>query len=213
MAYQWTEKLSIPTNGANCKASMTNGDFLPMVPLVRVSCRLVSVCVYWTCVEKDTVIWMVNSLVHKARSKWTVSLLHSSFSSMWTLNFKAHPTNAFCHCQSIFGSSSQLLTAAECVAIKSSSTVQKTKQCSVVVVSWVELPNIWMTVAKNAFNGWAVNFRVCVFFKGAEVHPSQWTGAYICVYHSCHRHHFSNFSGFSFTKIKLPWPKNTKRQI
>ena len=34
---QWTEELSIHTNGTNRKASFTNGDFLPMVPLVRVS--------------------------------------------------------------------------------------------------------------------------------------------------------------------------------
>ena len=50
MVYQWTEELSIRTNGANRNASLTNGNFLPMVPLVRVSWRLVSVCVYWTCV-------------------------------------------------------------------------------------------------------------------------------------------------------------------
>ena len=37
MVYQWTEELSIRTDGANRKASLTNGDFLPMVPLVRVS--------------------------------------------------------------------------------------------------------------------------------------------------------------------------------
>ena len=27
MVYQWTEELSIRTNGANRKASLTNGDF------------------------------------------------------------------------------------------------------------------------------------------------------------------------------------------
>ena len=31
------EELSIRTNGANRKASLTNGGFLPVVPLVRVS--------------------------------------------------------------------------------------------------------------------------------------------------------------------------------
>ena len=55
MVYQWTEELSIRTNGANRKASLTNGDFLPVVQLVRVSSRLVSVCVYWTCVNNRTV--------------------------------------------------------------------------------------------------------------------------------------------------------------
>ena len=33
MVYQWTEELSIRTSGANRKASLTNGDVLPMVPL------------------------------------------------------------------------------------------------------------------------------------------------------------------------------------
>ena len=37
MVYQWTEELSIRTNGTNRKASLTNGDFLTMVPLVKVS--------------------------------------------------------------------------------------------------------------------------------------------------------------------------------
>ena len=40
----------IGTNGANRKASLTNGDLLPMVPLAWVSWRLVSVCVCCTCV-------------------------------------------------------------------------------------------------------------------------------------------------------------------
>ena len=37
MVYQWTEELSIRTNDANHKASLTNGNFSPMAPLVRVS--------------------------------------------------------------------------------------------------------------------------------------------------------------------------------
>ena len=37
MVNQWNEELSIGTNGANRKVSLTNGDILPMVPLVRVS--------------------------------------------------------------------------------------------------------------------------------------------------------------------------------
>ena len=37
--FVWTghEEISILTTGANRKASLTNGDFLPLVPLVRVS--------------------------------------------------------------------------------------------------------------------------------------------------------------------------------
>ena len=38
--------------------------------------------------------------------------------------------------------------------------VQKTKQCSAVVKSWKEPLNISLTAAKNAFVGWALNFRV-----------------------------------------------------
>ena len=37
MVNQWNEELSIGTNGANRKVSLTNDDILPMVPLVRVS--------------------------------------------------------------------------------------------------------------------------------------------------------------------------------
>ena len=35
------------------------------------------------------------------------------------------------------------------------------------VGSWEELPNFWLTVAKNAFVGWTLNFRVRVLLKGA----------------------------------------------
>ena len=38
--YKWhlsAEQISIRINGANRKASLMNGDFLPMVPLVRIS--------------------------------------------------------------------------------------------------------------------------------------------------------------------------------
>ena len=53
MVYQWTEKLFIRTNGTNRKASLTNGGFLAMVPLVRVSRQLVSICVCWTWVGEN----------------------------------------------------------------------------------------------------------------------------------------------------------------
>jgi len=36
-----------------------------------------------------------------------------------------------------------------------------------IVGSWEEPPNIWLTVAKNAFVGWALNFRVRMLLKGA----------------------------------------------
>ena len=38
---------------------------------------------------------------------------------------------------------------------------------SAVVGSWEEPPNIWLTVAKNAFVGWDLNLRVRMLLKGA----------------------------------------------
>ena len=60
------------------------------------------------------------------------------FNNTRTLKFKAQPTNAFfATVNQVFGDSSQLPTT-----IKSLSTVQKTKQCSAVIGSWEESPNI-----------------------------------------------------------------------
>ena len=64
----------------------------------------------------------------------------------------------------MFGGSSQLPTTAEWAVIKSLSTVQSTKESLAVVESQEELPNIWLTVVKNAFVGWALN---CMLLKGA----------------------------------------------
>ena len=38
---------------------------------------------------------------------------------------------------------------------------------SAAVKSWEEPASIWLTVAKNAFVGWALNFRVRMLLKGA----------------------------------------------
>ena len=38
---------------------------------------------------------------------------------------------------------------------------------SAVVGSWEEPPNVWLTVAKNAFVGWDLNFRVRMLLKSA----------------------------------------------
>ena len=63
--------------------------------------------------------------------------------NMRNLKFKAQPTNAFfATVNQMFGSSSQLPTAAEHAVIKSLCIVQTTKQCSAVVVSWRERPKI-----------------------------------------------------------------------
>jgi len=101
-----------------------------------------------------------------------VQLSHSvtaPFSNMQTLNFKAQPTNEFfATVNQMFSGSSQLPTTAEHSAMKSLSTVQTMKQCSAVIGSCEELPNIWLTVAKNAFVGWALNFRVRMLMNGAS---------------------------------------------
>ena len=41
------------------------------------------------------------------------------------------------------------------------------EQGSAVVVSWEDPPNTWLTAAKNAFVGWAFNFRFRVLLKSA----------------------------------------------
>jgi len=71
---------------------------------------------------------------------------------MRTPKFKDQPTRAFfTTVNQVFGGSSQLPTTAERAVIKSLSTVQTTKQCSVVVGSWVEPLDTRLTAAKNAF--------------------------------------------------------------
>ena len=94
---------------------------------------------------------------------------------MRTLKFKVQPTNAFfATVNQMFGGSSQPPTTAERAVIKSLCTVQTTKQCSAVVVSWEKPPNIWLTVAKNAFVGRLLNFRVRMLLKSAVI--SIWFG-------------------------------------
>ena len=90
------------------------------------------------------------------------------FNNMWTLKFKAQPTNAFfAIVNQTFGGPSQLSTTAECAVIKLLSTVQTIKQSSAVVESWKEPPTMLLMVAKNAFAGWALNFKACMLLKGA----------------------------------------------
>lgn len=68
---------------------------------------------------------------------------YCTFNNMQTLQFKAQPTNAFfATINQVLSDSSQLPTTAEGMVIKSMSTVQTTKQCSTVVGSWEEPPNI-----------------------------------------------------------------------
>ena len=87
---------------------------------------------------------------------------------MQTLKFKAQPTNAFfATVNQMLAGSSQLSTTAERAVIKSlcRSESSDNEQSSAVVVSWEDPPNTWLTAAKNAFVGWAFNFRVRVLLK------------------------------------------------
>ena len=87
---------------------------------------------------------------------------------MRTLKFKGWPTNAFfAAVYRMFGGSSQITTAAEnCFVVWTVHNDLITAR-SAVVRGWEEPPNIWLTVAKNAFGGWALNYAVRVLFKGA----------------------------------------------
>ena len=94
-------------------------------------------------------------------------MITAPFNNKRTLKFKAQPTNAFFATiiNQMFGGSSQPPTTAEHAVIKSLCTVQTTKQCSAVVVSWEKPPNIWLTAAINAFVGRLLNFRVPMLLK------------------------------------------------
>ena len=71
------------------------------------------------------------------------SAVTAPFNNMQTLKLKAQPTNVFfVTVNQMFSGSSQLPTTAERVVIKFLCTIQTTKQCSAVVESWEEPPNI-----------------------------------------------------------------------
>ena len=93
---------------------------------------------------------------------------NSSNNNMRTLKFKSRPTNAFfAAVNQMFGGFSQLTTTAEhCFVVWTVHSDLITAR-SAVFGSWEEPPNIWLTVAKNAFVGWALNFRVRMLLKGA----------------------------------------------
>ena len=89
------------------------------------------------------------------------------FNNIRTLKFEGWPTNAFfAAVNQMFGGSSQLtITADHCFIVWIVHNDLIT-MCSAVVVSWEDLPNIWLMVAKMAFVGWALNFRLNVLLKG-----------------------------------------------
>ena len=67
----------------------------------------------------------------------------------------------------MFGGSSQLSTNAEHRFVVWTVRNDLIAARSAVVGSWEEQPNIWLTVVKNPFVGWALNFRVWMLVKGA----------------------------------------------
>ena len=80
---------------------------------------------------------------------------------MQTLEFKAQSTNVFFTIvNQMSGGSSQLPATSEGEVIKSLSTVQTTKQCTTVVVSWEKLLNICLKEAKKAFVGWPLSLHI-----------------------------------------------------
>ena len=112
--------------------------------------------------------------------------LTAPFNKVQTLKFKAQPTNAFFSTvNEMFGGCSQLPTTAERMVhlIKSSNTIYTTGQCSAVVGSWEEPPNILLTVAEKAFVGWAFNFGVRLLLKFAVI--AKWTKWSWVVYGVC----------------------------
>ena len=87
---------------------------------------------------------------------------------MRTLKFKAQPTNAFfAAVNKMFGGSFQFMTTAKHYFVVWTVLNDLITAHSAAVGSWEEPPSIWMTVAKNAFVGWALNFRVRMLLKGA----------------------------------------------
>ena len=83
-----------------------------------------------------TDITYIRRAVHEKR-------ITAPFNNMLTIKFKAQSTNAFfATINQIFGGSYQLRTTAEHAVNRSLSRVQTTKQCSAVVGSCEEAPNI-----------------------------------------------------------------------
>jgi len=86
---------------------------------------------------------------------------------MRILKFKAQPTNTFfATINQMFGGSSKLPnTAEQCFVVWTVLSDLITLRSNI-VGSWEELPDIWLTVVKNAFVGWALNFEVWTLLKG-----------------------------------------------
>ena len=110
--------------------------------------------------KKTTDLCYGSLMIQKCDKLYFVSIklcdyFTATFNSMRTLKFKPQPTNAFfATINQMSDGSSQLPTTVERMVIppcKSLITIQTKEQCSAVVGSWEEPPNISLAVAKNAF--------------------------------------------------------------
>ena len=86
---------------------------------------------------------------------------------MPSLKFEGRPTNVFLAAVNpMFGGSSQLATqtAEHCFVVWTMHNDLITAR-SAVIGSWEEPMSIWLTVAENAFVGWALNFSVRIWVR------------------------------------------------
>ena len=112
--------------------------------------------------------WGFNSLLWSQAIVFCI--ITAPFNNMQTLKFKSQPTNAlFATVNQMFGSSSQHPYAAKHFFGVWTVHNDSITTCSAVFGSWEELPNIWLTVEKNAFVSWALSFRVRVLLKGTVI--------------------------------------------
>ena len=98
---------------------------------------------------------------------WSI-MTTALFNNMRTLKFKGRPTNSFfAAVNQMFGGSSQITTTAEHRSVVWTVHSELITARSAVIGSREEPRNIWLTVAKNPFIGWALNLRVRMLLKGA----------------------------------------------
>ena len=80
--------------------------------------------------------------------------------------FKAQPTKSFfATVNQMFGGSSEFPTTAVYCFVVWTVLNDFITASSAIAGGWEEQPNVWLTVAKNEFVGWALNFSMLL--KGA----------------------------------------------
>ena len=99
------------------------------------------------------------------------------FNNMWTLKYAF-----FAAVNQMFGGSSQITTTAEHRSVVWTVHSELITARSAVIGSREEPRNIWLTVAKNPFIGWALNLRVRMLLKGAVMNQSFQHYSLILVY-------------------------------